>query len=128
AAPATTPTSANHTRSRAPALEPLSRTWAFLHGRRPRVKAPACARARATAADGRGSAHGADEGGGVGVELVELEAAGVVVRAVALEDPVGLPVVEHRAVLDARRGPDRAAGEVAQFDDRAESLGDGAAL
>src|SRR5204862_3451207 len=76
----------------------------------------------------RRSAHGTDERGGVGVELVELEAAGVVVRAVALQDPVSLPVVEHRAVLDARRGPDRPAGEVAQFDDRAESLGDGAAL
>src|SRR4051794_23598044 len=59
------------------------------------------------------------------VELVELEAPGEVLRAVAVEEVVGLLVVEDRARPggSGRAVPDdRTAGEVLQLLDRPEPL------
>src|SRR5207245_2751214 len=56
------------------------------------------------------------------VELVELEPTREVPCAVALEDPVGAPIVQHGPVLDSRRGPDRTARKLAELDDSAAPL------
>ena len=57
----------------------------------------------------------ANEGGGVLVQLVQLEAAREAVGAIALEEVVGPPVVENGTALDARRGANRTAGKGAEL-------------